>query len=340
MAPIPEYLQHNLRTAMSIELTTIPAYLYAYWSIRPTAEGGSLAAGVAARTIMSVVDEEMLHMGLVSNILNALGGTPAITDPEFLPVYPDVVTRRVIRQPTLLKAEEPPMVVLLAPLSPETIQVFMRIELPQFDDPQPVRDGEWQTIGQFYATVAEQLRRDPELVFQPVRQLGGQANPGAGRMLTIRSRTDALNAMALIVEQGEGTSQSTTDDGDHELAHYWKFQEVGDQIRLGTIDLARDVYPLVANPGEHLASYTPDQQHANQVFNMAYSNLLDALQATFTSETPDVFRPSAHLDAPVAYMEQMGQLAAVLRNQGTVPGTQLLAGPTFEYLNQAGRIAG
>lgn len=84
-AEIPTDLQDDLRTAMAIELTTIPPYLYAYWSIRTPAEGGSSAAEAAATIIRSVVMEEMLHMGLVANVLNAAGGTPALTInvPEF-----------------------------------------------------------------------------------------------------------------------------------------------------------------------------------------------------------------------------------------------------------------
>lgn len=339
MGTIPAYLEHNLRTAMSIELTTMPAYLYAYWSIKPVEQGGSLAASVAARTIMSVVDEEMLHMGLVGNILNALGGTPAITSDPFLPVYPDVLTRRKIQlKPTDRLTAEPPMVVALAPLSQDTVQLFMRVELP--DDTRVTEPTEdWQTIGQFYQILALQLQQDPDLTYTPQRQLLGPSNPGGGALVRIDSRGAADQAMQLIVEQGEGASADQITDPDHELAHYYKFREILFQLQQGVIDPARDVFPLVANPSDYVAQYTPAQQQANLVFNALYSELLDALQELFSSDQPSVFQPTASFDAPVSYMERLKQAAAVLRAQGPVPGTTLLAGPTFVYVPLANRPA-
>jgi hypothetical protein len=337
MGTIPAYLEHNLRTAMSIELTTMPAYLYACWSIRPVEEDGSLAANEAASLIMSVVDEEMLHMGLAGNILNALGGTPAITSDPFLPVYPDILTRRKIQlKPVEFAVTEPPMVVELAPLSQGAIQVFMRIELP--DDTvvtEPAED--WQTIGEFYQILALQLQQDDTLTYTPQRQLLGVSNPGGGALIEIDSREAADQAMQLIVEQGEGASADVITDPDHELAHYYKFREILFQLQQSVIDPARDVFPVVPNPSEHAAKYTPAQQQANLAFNTIYSQLLDALQEMFSSDQPSAFKPTAHFGPPVSYMERLRQAAAVLRSQGYVPGTELLAGPTFEYVPPANR---
>ena len=39
----------------------------------------------AAELIESVVMEEMLHMVLAANVLNAIGGTPSIGRPGFVP---------------------------------------------------------------------------------------------------------------------------------------------------------------------------------------------------------------------------------------------------------------
>jgi hypothetical protein len=38
--------------------------------------------------IDSVVKEEVAHMALACNILNAIGGEPAIDTPQFIPIYP------------------------------------------------------------------------------------------------------------------------------------------------------------------------------------------------------------------------------------------------------------
>jgi hypothetical protein len=36
-----------------------------------------------------VVIEEMLHMTIAANVLNAVGGHPAIDRPDFVPNYPE-----------------------------------------------------------------------------------------------------------------------------------------------------------------------------------------------------------------------------------------------------------
>ena len=60
----PEELRQHLALAIQVELTTVPPYLYALYSIEDqTSE--------AARLIKSVVAEEMLHAALVANLLVA-----------------------------------------------------------------------------------------------------------------------------------------------------------------------------------------------------------------------------------------------------------------------------
>ncbi|PIY72677.1 MAG: hypothetical protein COY86_10860, partial [Rhodobacterales bacterium CG_4_10_14_0_8_um_filter_70_9] len=70
-------LRALLRCAMTVELTTIPAYLTASFSLEDGAPG--VARNVVARELLrSVLVEEMLHLTLVANILNAVGGRPAL----------------------------------------------------------------------------------------------------------------------------------------------------------------------------------------------------------------------------------------------------------------------
>ena len=71
-----------LRTAMVLEHATIPTYLTAYYSIKSTTNSD------AAHIIRVVATEEMLHLTLVANVLNAIGGTPDLTSPGFVPSFP------------------------------------------------------------------------------------------------------------------------------------------------------------------------------------------------------------------------------------------------------------
>src|SRR6266446_2821376 len=64
--------QTMLQTAIGVEFGTLPPYLYALFSIR----AGTNAE--AEHRIKSVVLQEMIHMCLACNMLNALGGDPAL----------------------------------------------------------------------------------------------------------------------------------------------------------------------------------------------------------------------------------------------------------------------
>ena len=77
-----EQLHDYLHAAMQLEHATIPPYLTALYSIRPGTNAD------AFHVLRVTVVEEMLHLTLAANILNAVGGTPDLTKPDFVPTYP------------------------------------------------------------------------------------------------------------------------------------------------------------------------------------------------------------------------------------------------------------
>jgi hypothetical protein len=336
-AEIPTDLQDDLRTAMAIELTTIPPYLYAYWSIRTPVEGGSAAAEAVATIIRSVVMEEMLHMGLVANVLNAAGGRAALT--TNVPEYPAHLFRPPARlstspgpgQPSQMVALSPSgIVVRLLPFGTEAKKLFMRIELPQWDASDRSNrieywDADVDTIGAFYDKVIIPKLKGPGVTYDPNgrRQLPSQDNPGAGKLIDVTSLSDALDAIELIKEQGEGTEKGPNDTF-HELAHYYKFES----IDLGALG-AHDIYDVAADP--KASDYSGAQLALNAAFNTTYSVLLDRLQQIVTSDDPDVF-----FDA-TGMMDELGHQAALLRNAGKVAGSGAMPGPTFDYLSPGQR---
>ncbi|GAB5419334.1 MAG: ferritin-like protein [Crocinitomicaceae bacterium] len=76
------FLQEFLQLAVLIEHSTIPPYLTAMYSIKDGTN--ALAGGI----IRSVVIEEMLHMIMVCNVLNALDIVPSVNKPQNFPSYP------------------------------------------------------------------------------------------------------------------------------------------------------------------------------------------------------------------------------------------------------------
>lgn len=110
-----EHLRELLQTALEIEHSTIPPYLTAQWSIR---DGYNRQVH---RIIKTIVRQEMLHMALVANLMNAVGGKPSLIHSTFMPQYPSKLPGGL----------EPSLVVSLEKLSPELVKnVFMQIEKP------------------------------------------------------------------------------------------------------------------------------------------------------------------------------------------------------------------
>ncbi|HEV2928645.1 MAG TPA: ferritin-like domain-containing protein, partial [Propionibacteriaceae bacterium] len=107
-----ERLRELLEAAVKLELATIPPYLCALYSIRP---GTNLEATMVIR---SVVVEEMLHMILAGNVLNAVGGRPRVSGAENAPHYPHELPDGVILD--------------LLPFSPAAVESFLQVENPEY----------------------------------------------------------------------------------------------------------------------------------------------------------------------------------------------------------------
>jgi hypothetical protein len=232
-------LKYYLAVALKLEHATIPPYLTALYSIVP----GSNRE--AANIIRLVAVEEMLHMTLVANLMNAIGATPDPTGDDFVPEYP-----------AYLPDGERDFQVNISALSRETIDNFLQIERPA---PPPTeqqrraccgrqrppaallkvsRDAphlEFYSIGEFYAEIGRGFEKlhgvyGPEL-FRGNRSR--QVTPdyyysGGGALFAIDGIESVRKAWQLIAEQGEGYG-GTIYDHEGELAHYYRFQ----QLKLG-----------------------------------------------------------------------------------------------------------
>jgi hypothetical protein len=75
-------LHNYLYAAIQLEHATLPPYLTALYSLRPGTNSD------AYHILRVVAVEEMLHLTLAANLLNAVGGTPDLTGPDFVPGYP------------------------------------------------------------------------------------------------------------------------------------------------------------------------------------------------------------------------------------------------------------
>lgn len=335
-----EDLRSHLQWAIELEHATLPSYLCALYSIDGT--GNAAAADI----VHSVFLEEMLHLALAANLLNAVGGAPVLDDPRLLPSYP--------RQ---LPHSRPPIEVPLVPFGRDALKVYLSIERPCASTAPPQSDG-YETIGQFYEairlgilTLVEEL--GPELLFSgdPARQVSDREfRGGPGRIFKIHDLDTALAALRLIVEQGEGVEHLEVWDGDRDMfhperdavGHYYRFRQLlsGREFQRGDTPLTGPtgpeilidwdaVRPMAANP--KLADHAPDSAvwKAQMGFNIAYCNLLDLLEQTFNGAPQMLARA-------IPVMFQLRALAVELMST-PVPGGSFVAGPTFEYVEPAAR---
>ena len=103
-----------LYAAMQLEHATIPPYLTALYSIHP----GTNADAYHVLRVIAV--EEMLHLTLAANLLNAVGGTPDLTAPGLRAEYPAYLPGRRDR----LRGEP------AALLRERRCETFLKIERP------------------------------------------------------------------------------------------------------------------------------------------------------------------------------------------------------------------
>ena len=325
-----EDLAQALQLAIELEHSTIPPYLCALYSIK-------LGTNVeVSELIRSVVIEEMLHMALAANILVSIGGKPDIGHAKFVPVYPGAL-------PGGLRSG---LLVRLRRCSIEQIRdCFMTIEEPE--ETIQMRQHEIAfvnpdvkhrfTIGWFYDQVTKALER---LSAQGQITFGNEARQvddwsGKGKLFVIRNLADAQQAILEIKHQGEGRSPLQPDDGDHELAHYYKFAEIVagrhlDRTRRSLefsgarIPFDPDaIWPMIDDP--NLVRYPAGSRAlllAKQ-FAESYQALLAALNRTFNGEP-------GYLKQAIGLMYSLDLQARQLLQtpSGITPDTT--AGPSFQ----------
>jgi len=287
----PDSLRDHLQTAIQIEWSTIPPYLCALWSL------GDVHNRLAATCLREVVMEEMLHLTLVANILNALGRDPCI-GPGTVPRYPGP-----------LPHSDRSFEMSLLPFCPEALETFRRIEHPALigAPPQPDR---WTTIAQFYEALREAVDRigaDPNVWSgDRARQVRtAQYYGGGGEVIEVDGREAALKAIDVIIEEGEGFAGGITDGGHllgepEELAHYYRFDELargrryvrGDEPSHPTGAPILLDYGAVApmRPNPRAEDYPPDSElrAMTEECDATYARLLGRLQSAFTGRREEL----------------------------------------------------
>ena len=231
-------LHTYLATALQLEHATIPPYLTALYSMHA---GTNLES---AEVMRIVVVEEMLHLTLVANLMNAVGTHPDLTAPGFVPHFP-----------AHLPDGETDFEVSIRPFSRDAVETLMRIERPGgasdgvdlVSRPRSARallpayahaddeDMHFYSIGDFYAEIERGLRHLQEheeaggaTLFSgdPAHQVViGEYFPYAANVGPVVDLESALFAIDFITEQGEGRGERIYGDFD-ELSHFYRLEQI------------------------------------------------------------------------------------------------------------------
>ena len=327
-------LEAYLNAALRLEHATIPPYLTALYSLHPGSNSD------ARHVIRVVAVEEMLHLTLVANVMNAIGLRVDLTADDFVPAYP-----------AHLPSGETDFLVSVQPFSLAAVTTFLNIERPAkaptegsrllpYDDEaagagtvlaaSPLNPGlRFYSIGEFYAEIERGLRhlereyrdRGEELFSGDVaRQVTGEYfYSGGGEVVAVSDLASALRALTLIAEQGEGLGGGVY-DGEGELSHYYRFEQIqlaryyqkGDVPGRPSgpkldVDLSA-VYPVAVDT--QLADYpagSPVRQAAEH-FGRTYAEFLAYLTGAYSGE------PQKLVDAVVWMFRLRDDINHLIRN--------------------------
>lgn len=304
------WLRTALQVAVALELATIPPYLCGWWSVKDR-------RSEAARLIRRIVADEMYHMGVVCNLLVAVGGRPRIK--EAAPTYPGPMPGGVRAGVN---------VYLSGLTKPFVHDVMMAIEAPEAPLARTADDS--PTIGAFYDDLLKAFHTTA-----PKLSTRGQlsAHLGSDVLKPIGTLDDVERSIGIIREQGEGTTSSPAEAfGDDHPAHYYAFAEIYHGRRLrkdrgswqftGAPVPFPDARPMARVPvgGWHRPP-TPVRRRLIE-FDTAYTSVLDTLDMAWDSDGP------GSLDVAVRAMHRLETPALELM-EIPIPDTDQTYGPTF-----------
>ena len=326
-----EQLLDSLSEAAEIEHNLMCCYLYAAWSLKTEPDDGIDAETAAElkqwqRAIVDVAIDEMTHLALVANLMNAIGGVAHLHRPNF---------------PVANGYHPAGLQVRLAPFSPATLQHFIYLERPEGSD-EPDGEGfadhatyerslrglhlmpsaqDYLTVGHLYRSVesglkavAAQIGEAALFCGDPAVQVGADivSLDGLSRITDLAS---ACRALETIVEQGEGASAH------HDRGHYARFVKVREayEARLAADPDFDPAWPAARNPVMRKPIQNPEDrvwiEHdtprrvldlANAVYNHMLRFLAQGIVGTDTVEKRQM------IDAAISLMSALDPLAREL----------------------------
>jgi len=348
-----EALIYTLGKAAELEHLIMLQYLFAAFSLKQRVSEGITAEQLEAiqgwlKTLLSIGEQEMLHLALVQNLLTAVGAAPRLARPNFpMPAYAYPAGVRIELLPFGEAAlrhfaflERPEGMDVADAEGFEAIEQAVALPHDETDEIVPHLE-EFDTIGQLYRSIRAGLedlqdRLGAERLF--IGPENAQATAEHFRWEELVAVTDlasARQAIDTIVEQGEGAL------GEWRNAHFGRLLAVLDEyLALKTADpdfeparpvVAANVRPQATGVAMPLIT-DPGTTRTMDLLNVVYEVLLQLLSRYFahTDETPAQLKVLADVSVGLMYaaIKPLGSVVTTQPVGWDLPGAT--AGPGFE----------
>ncbi len=309
-------LVYMLCAAAELEHALMCEYLFAAFSLKRSVDEGLTAEQLAAverwrSAILTVAQQEMLHLAIACNLLTSIGVSPHLSRPN--------LPQPARHYPSGVRLE-------LLPFGEQALRHFLFLERPEgmdlndaeglaaIENAVPVMGEEeiaphlqeFRTVGHLYRSIEAGFRHLAETLGEENLFLGPSGSQLQGELFgwkelgPISNTDDAVRAIEAIVEMGEGPR------GDWRNAHFGRFLSVLSeylQLRQNApgLEVTRPVLPVLVRPpetgGEVSLITDPATARVADLCNVTYEALLHLL-----------YRLMSHIDESA---DQIGTLASV-----------------------------
>ncbi len=345
-------LVYLLTEAAELEHNVLCSYLYADFCMKEdTTEGLTVDQLSTVRrwrsAIRLIAQQEMLHLASACNLLTAVGGAPQLRRPNL---------------PTSPRAYPEAFQLRLVPFGMEAVEQFIFLERPTSLEPEggmrpldPLpslgkvsdifsSERNYETLGQLYRGIEDGLKYLTQKYSEERLFVGRQAAQsdakyfGMPGLIAVCDLASALEAVKVIIEQGEGASLETED------SHYRRFLRMRGEYRelLAADPSFVPARPVVTSPYATLPSDLSAASDINLIddplsgdtcnlFDGCYELMVQVLGRLFVHAEETEAELKTLADTAVGLMldviEPLGCAITLLPAGPSHPG--LTAGPSF-----------
>jgi hypothetical protein len=352
-------LIYLLTEAAELEHSILCCYLFASFSLKQSTDEQLTAAQVAQigdwrRLLNGIAVQEMIHFATACNLLTAIGGSPQLRRPN-LPSSP--------------RAYPPRFQLRLMPFGMEALDQFVSLEQPEsvweaslgeyratavpLDRLSDIFSSErnYATVGELYRGIQDgfsylaQKLGERELFVGPSGAQTADTFFSLPGLIPVHDLASALEAINVIVEQGEGASEDAED------SHYKRFLRLRDEyVEAVTLDPAFEpARPVVVNPHAMLPADLAENAEVSllddplsvdvgNLFDASYELMIQVLNRLFVhgEESPEDLAVLADISVNLMFdvVQPLGQALSLLPAGPSHPGMN--AGASFRLSRGAG----